>query len=118
MDALSGCGATLLVGHSQAGGIRPRMSAPATAEFLAALGKDNWPARSYAETHWPASPAQVPASYVLCLRDGILPVAWQERFAARLACDRVIRIDAGHQVMNSRPQALAEILRLEAAFAK
>lgn len=94
------------------------MSAPATAEFLAALGKDNWPARSYAETHWPGSPAQVPASYVLCLRDGILPVAWQERFAARLACDRVIRIDAGHQVMKSRPHALAEILRLEAAIAK
>lgn len=177
LDA-AGFGETLLVGHSQAGGILPRMAArdperfrrlvyvscsiplegqtvlemmgkgphgsdpdavgwPAGAEgdprtrypqmfcndmtvqaatgFLAALGKDSWPARSYTETHWPAAPVQVPASYVLCLRDGILPVAWQERFAARFGCGQVVCVDAGHQVMNSRPHALAEILLLEAA---
>lgn len=180
LDA-AGFGTTILVGHSQAGGILPRMAArdpgrfrrlvhvscsvpregqtvlemmgkgphgsnpdevgwpagaqgdprerypqmfcndmavQAATEFLAALGKDSWPARSYTERHWPAAPAEVPASYVLCLRDGILPVAWQERFAERFACDTVIRIDAGHQVMNSRPQTLAEILRLESARAE
>ena len=55
------------------------------------------------------------ASYVVCLRDGSLPVAWQETFATRLKAHRRARIDAGHQVMNTRPHALAEILRLEAA---
>ena len=94
------------------------MTAPAATAFLAALGEDHWPARSYSETHWPGAPAQTPASYVLCLRDGILPVAWQERFAERFGCERVIRIDAGHQAINSRPHALAEILRLEASLAK
>lgn len=177
LDA-AGLGETILVGHSQAGGILPRMAAraperfrrlvyvscsipregqtvlemmgkglhgsnpdevgwpagaegdprdrypqmfcndmavPAATEFLATLGKDNWPARSYTETRWPTAPARVPASYVLCLRDGILPAAWQERFAERFGCEQVVRIDAGHQVMNSRPHGLAEILGLEAA---
>jgi hypothetical protein len=49
------------------------------------------------------------------LRDAILPVNWQELFANRLHASRRIRIDAGHQVMNTHPEALAEILRHEAA---
>ena len=39
---------------------------------------------------------------------------WQERFAARVHANSTPRIDAGHQVMNTRPQALAEILLVEA----
>jgi pimeloyl-ACP methyl ester carboxylesterase len=54
---------------------------------------------------------------VICLRDGILPVSWQEVFATRLQASRRVRIDAGHQVMNTRPEALAEILRYEANHA-
>jgi len=50
----------------------------------------------------------------VCLADGILPVAWQQKFAERFHAKRLVRIDAGHQVMNTRPQALAEILRNEA----
>lgn len=84
--------------------------------FLALLGRDQWPASAYAETGWRYGHLNaVPASYVACLRDGILPVGWQERFADRYRCDRVVRIDAGHQVMNTRPQALAEVLLAEAA---
>ena len=45
----------------------------------------------------------------------MLPVAWQEIFAERLRVERRIRIDCAHQAMNTRPHALAEILRLEAA---
>ena len=43
-----------------------------------------------------------------------LPVAWQEIFAERLHADRVVRIDAGHQAMNTRPHELAAILLAEA----
>lgn len=39
----------------------------------------------------------------------------QEIFAERLGAGRRVRIDAGRQVMNTRPHALAEVLRHEAA---
>ncbi|WP_443478794.1 alpha/beta fold hydrolase [Novosphingobium aerophilum] len=82
--------------------------------FLAKLGVDRWPLATYDFTCWRYDHHEaVPASYVVCLKDGILPVEWQERFAERFAVDRVICIDAGHQAMITRPQALAEILRNE-----
>ena len=56
------------------------------------------------------------STFVLCLQDGILTPAWQERFAQRLHTQRMVRIDAGHQVMNTRPHALAELLRHEASI--
>jgi pimeloyl-ACP methyl ester carboxylesterase len=43
--------------------------------------------------------------------DGLAP---DEVAAERLCAQRLVRIDAGHQVMNTRPHALAEALRLEA----
>lgn len=90
--------------------------APAQAEaFLDKLGPDGWPRSCYSQTDWPYDHlAQVPVSYVLCLQDAILPLEWQERFAARMHARTTPRIDAGHQVMNTRPQALAEILLIEA----
>jgi pimeloyl-ACP methyl ester carboxylesterase len=89
--------------------------APARADaFLARLGGDMWPAVCYSHEDWQRDHlADVPVSYVLCLKDLSLPLAWQERFAERLHADRLIRIDAGHQVMNTRPQALAEALLAE-----
>ena len=44
-------------------------------------------------------------------------VVWggTEIFARRLKADRVVRIDAGHQAMTSRPHALAEIILRETA---
>ena len=48
-----------------------------TEEFMAKLGNDQWPASSYVETGWDfTQPAQVAVSYVICLRDNILPVPW------------------------------------------
>lgn len=91
--------------------------APTQAEaFLDKLGSDGWPPSCYAETEWPYDHlADIPVSYVLCLQDAILPLEWQERFAVRMHARSTPRIDAGHQAMNTRPQALAEILLAEAA---
>jgi pimeloyl-ACP methyl ester carboxylesterase len=92
------------------------MSRLETAAFMGKLGHDAWPMQSYAHTDWSYDHlGAVPASFVVCLRDGILPVAWQETFAERFRCQRLVRIDAGHQVMTTRPHALAEVLRHEAA---
>jgi pimeloyl-ACP methyl ester carboxylesterase len=83
--------------------------------FLARLGKDMWPDSAYCENGWRYDVLeQVPSTYVLCLADAILPVKWQQRFAVRFLCDRIVSIDAGHQVMNTRPHGLAEILLTEA----
>jgi len=89
---------------------------PAQADtFLARLGSDMWPACCYSHRAWAYDHlVALPVSYVTCLRDASLPVEWQERFAARLHADRVTRIDAGHQAMNTRPHGLAEILLCEA----
>ncbi|MDB5970609.1 MAG: putative hydrolase or acyltransferase of alpha/beta superfamily [Hydrocarboniphaga sp.] len=91
------------------------MNEAETAAFLAKLGQDTWPAQTMAASDWRYEHlGRVPSTYLVCLRDGILPLAWQETFAARLKTERQVRIDAGHQVMNTRPQALAEALRYEA----
>ena len=84
--------------------------------FLANLGQDAWPRQTYAATDWHDRPRNnISTTYVVCLKDQILPVLWQETFAARFKAQRLVRIDAGHQVMNTRPQALAEVLHHEAS---
>lgn len=84
--------------------------------FLDRLGADQWPPSCYGERGWAYDHlAALPVSYVLCLRDAILPLAWQERFAERFHARSAPRIDAGHQAMNTRPHALAELLLAEAA---
>lgn len=91
------------------------MSAPETKAFLSKLGHDVWPAQSYAACRWRYEHLDaMDSTYVVCLRDGSLPVAWQETFAARFRVKRVVRIDAGHQAMITRPHTLAEVLRHEA----
>lgn len=88
------------------------------ADFLARLGLDRWPDQSMLASDWRYDHlTNIPSSFVLCLKDGILTPAWQERFAQRLHAQRLVRIDAGHQVMNTRPHALAEALRREASIA-
>ena len=93
------------------------MTRAEAAKLLAKLGKDNWPGVTYTASNWRYDHLdRIPATYVVCLRDGVLPVAWQERFAARFKVQRLVRIDAGHQVMTSRPHGLAEILHQEATL--
>ena len=90
--------------------------ATATA-FIARLGLDGWPPSAYTHSQWRYDHlAALPVTYVLCLADACMPLAWQERFATTFHATRRLRIDAGHQVMNTRPQALAEILLAEAAI--
>ncbi|EJL23617.1 alpha/beta fold hydrolase [Novosphingobium sp. AP12] len=85
------------------------------ATFLSGLGKDGWPASAYGWSDWRYDHLRaIPSSYVIALRDMALPVEWQERFADRLHARRITRIDAGHQVMNTRQEGLAEILLAEA----
>lgn len=84
--------------------------------FLAKLGKDMWPACCYSYSDWRCDHlAEMDVSYVLCLQDQALTPPWQVKFAHRLHSNRIIRIEAGHQVMCTRPQALAEMLLAEAA---
>ncbi|MCJ2178105.1 alpha/beta fold hydrolase [Novosphingobium album (ex Hu et al. 2023)] len=91
------------------------MEADEAEMFLDKLGFDQWPASSYTATDWHYDHlADVPVSYVLCGQDAILPLEWQERFAQRVHAGRMPGIDAGHQVMNTRPEALAEVLLAEA----
>jgi pimeloyl-ACP methyl ester carboxylesterase len=92
------------------------MSETQKASFLAKLGQDAWAPSVGNVTIGPYTPDIGPvAVYVQCLQDNILPPEWQLRFAERLGANRIVRVDAGHQVMNTRPHALAEILRNEAA---
>lgn len=92
------------------------MAPDQAASFLARLGQDNWPRSSYEVRDWTYGAAGGPqVSYVLCLRDAVLTLPWQEKFAGRLGATSLARIDGGHQAMNSRPHALAEILLAEAA---
>ena len=82
-----------------------------TADFMGKLGSDQWPLASYAETNWRFKNLDaVPATYVLCLQDNILPVSWQEKFAGRFHAEEILRVDAGHQVMITQPDVLAKIL--------
>ncbi len=52
----------------------------------------------------------VPATYILTLRDGILPVTWQRLFAERLDCDHVVEIDTPHEPFITHPALLADTL--------
>lgn len=83
--------------------------------LLDLLGEDSWPSETYFHTEWEYDhPALVAANFVVCERRAILPAAWQGVFAELFASGRIIHLDAGHQLMVTRPEALAAILLLEA----
>lgn len=83
--------------------------------FLAKLGQDNWPLSSYTYRDWRYGHlASAFSTYVICEQDQSLPAPWQERFADTLQVGRTVRIDAGHQAMNTQPGALADLLLTEA----
>lgn len=81
--------------------------------FLAKLGHDMWPRVTIEHKSWPYDHlTTIPSTYILCEQDLSLPPIWQERFAERLKCETVVRIDAGHQAMNTKPEELARLLNL------
>lgn len=53
----------------------------------------------------------VDATYILTMRDDILPPEWQRRFAQRLECSKVVEIDTPHEPFVSHPELLASVLR-------
>jgi pimeloyl-ACP methyl ester carboxylesterase len=82
--------------------------------FLKNLQHDQWPRSFFTTNRFRfKNLGQVPATYVVCLQDRSLPVAWQEKFAARFRAERIVQIDAGHQAMITQPSALAELIRRE-----
>lgn len=82
--------------------------------FLDKLEKDDWPPVAYTETDWSYDHlASVPCTYVQCMQDQVLTPQWQRIFAERFRCERTVHIDAAHQVQNTRPHALAEVLLAE-----
>jgi pimeloyl-ACP methyl ester carboxylesterase len=91
------------------------MSDDEKATFLSKMGKDRWPDLVTFGTGWNYQHLKtMPSTYVLCRQDGTLPVHWQEEFARRLHADEIVRIEAGHQPMNSRPREFAALLATEA----
>jgi pimeloyl-ACP methyl ester carboxylesterase len=83
--------------------------------FMDRLGSDAWPTAPLDESDWRYAHLEAtPASFIVCLRDAVMPPAWQAAFAERLQARRLVLIDAGHQAMVTRPQALAEALIVEA----
>lgn len=88
------------------------MSPEQAEAFLAKLGEDAWPRSSYVASDWRYDHLDAtPAAYFVCLRDAVVPATWQEIFAQRLKVSSLVRFDAGHQLMNTRPNTLAEALR-------
>lgn len=87
------------------------MSDTETQVFLAKLGKDQWPVQSYQYRDWDYHHhGQVPARFIVCEDDLSLPVDWQGTFAERFAASTTQTIKAGHQVMVTQPDALAQLL--------
>lgn len=86
------------------------------AAFEARLGGDTWPeacAATYRD--WRYDTSGPPSTFVVALADKALPPPWQYRFAERLGAEHIVRIDAAHQAMQTRPHALAEVLLSELA---
>jgi pimeloyl-ACP methyl ester carboxylesterase len=87
------------------------MSPASATAFMKELGSDSWPPLTYAYTDWQYGHLeQVASTYVVCLRDQILPAEWQRRFAQRLHAKRLIEVDTGHQAMNTHPEDIAAII--------
>jgi pimeloyl-ACP methyl ester carboxylesterase len=51
----------------------------------------------------------IPSHYIICEKDGMLPVEVQDSFA-RLAGSTLVRMDAGHFPQVSKPEELARII--------
>jgi pimeloyl-ACP methyl ester carboxylesterase len=90
------------------------MSEEQKAAFISNHEGDVWPMSYFDSKHFDFETiGKIPATYVICLADGSLPIAWQKKFAERFRVERHVYIHAGHQAMITRPHALAEIIRHE-----
>ena len=53
----------------------------------------------------------IPSTYIVTLRDPILPAPWQRRFAERARCRTIVEIDTPHEPFVSHPALLADTLQ-------
>jgi hypothetical protein len=82
----------------------------------------NWLLDQCAQDDWPAAIGNEPISregfaglkpvtYIITLRDGILPVMWQGRFAERFGTDTgIVTIDTPHEPFITHPRLLADTI--------
>ena len=59
---------------------------------------------------WEGFPAQVPRTYVRCLRDRVIPPDLADVMIANMGGAAVVDIDAGHGVAMRAPAELAAVL--------
>jgi pimeloyl-ACP methyl ester carboxylesterase len=62
-----------------------------------------------------AGPAAIPSTYIRLTRDGSVSLATQGKMLARLEAPRVVDMDAGHLVMLSRPDEVAQVVEAAAS---
>jgi pimeloyl-ACP methyl ester carboxylesterase len=88
------------------------MSEDDVAWLLAECAQDDWPPLTGdAPAHRADLEDLVPMSYIVTLRDGILPIAWQRRFARRLGKNvSVVDLDTPHEPFITHPAALTTLL--------
>lgn len=87
------------------------MDAEQAAVFMGRPLDENWPLAVTHAVHWHYDHlADWPSTYIICDRDGILPIEWQKQFAERLHCRHIEHIDAGHQAMMTQPETLSAML--------
>lgn len=89
------------------------MEASGTEAFMRRFGADSWPEATMTYRDWDRDEAMrvgPPSSYVVLTDDASLPPEWQQRFAERFGAERVVQLEAGHQAMQTRPGALADVL--------
>ncbi|MDB5868489.1 MAG: hypothetical protein JWP96_821 [Polaromonas sp.] len=84
--------------------------------LLAECAQDQWPVSLAAEpVMLDGRDLAIPSSYVVTLKDPILPVSWQGRFAERAGARAMYTMDAPHELFLSQPAELAVLLRSIAA---
>jgi pimeloyl-ACP methyl ester carboxylesterase len=89
----------------------PDMDEASLAWVLAECVQDQWPMSVAVEpVHRPGYLGSVPVSYLVTLRDPILPPAWQGRFAERAGAERLYTLDTPHEPFITHPQVLARLL--------
>ena len=80
--------------------------------LLAECAQDQWPLSLAAEpVALDGRDLAVPSSYVVTLKDPILPVFWQGRFAERAGARAMYSMDAPHELFFSQPAELAGLLQ-------
>lgn len=52
----------------------------------------------------------IPSTFIVTLRDDILPPTWQRRFAQRLQVEAVLEIDSPHEAFLTHPNELAGLI--------